>query len=140
MGSLADALALIGLLAMTAVFVAGFADETDPAWSAKSPLQRALAMPMLTGLLLVLWLLALVGGISWPAQIVDWVAGWSHAAFVHAATLAGLAGVLGGVALLARPALATRGATLQRHLVACQLPYAVLLSGLGALQAGLGSS
>lgn len=139
MGSIADSLALFGLLALTAVFVAGFMDETEPGWSGRSLRERVAAMPALTGLLLCLWILALIGGLSWPAALVDWVAGWSFAAFAHAATLVGLGAVAGGLFLLFRPALATRDGPLQRHLSACQLPYAVLLVGLGALQAGLGS-
>jgi hypothetical protein len=139
MGSLADGVALAALVLLSAMFVAAFFDEVDPEWSGRSLTQRALAMPVLTGLMVVVWLLAILGGARWPGQLAVWVAGWSFQAVLIVAAVLGLVVGLVGLALLLRQGLGARGATLRQHVTANQVPYAVLLVGVGMAQASIGS-
>ena len=139
MGPLADALALFVPLVLTAMFVAAFFDELDPQWAALGLGQRARAMPALGGLLLLLWLLALLGLTRLPAALLHGVAGWSFGAVATVVGWLGLAAALAGLGLALVKGMGARGGGLRGHLIACQLPYALLVGGLGAAQAGLGS-
>jgi hypothetical protein len=139
MGSLADALALFAPLALTAMFVAAFFDEVDPQWAARGLVQRVRAMPALAAVLALLWLLALLGVTGWPATLVHWIAGWSFQAVATLVGWLGLAAALAGLGLAVVKGLGARGAGLRAHVIACQLPYALLVGGVGAAQAGLGS-
>jgi hypothetical protein len=139
MGSLADGLALLALVLVSAIYIAAFFDEVDPQWATRSIQQRVLAMPVLTGVLIAVWFIALLGGTGWPGQLVAWVAGWSFAAVLTVAAVIGAVVALAGLGLLLQQRFAGRGLGLPRQVAAGQLAFALLLVGVGMAQAGIGS-
>jgi len=140
MSFLVDCLALLTLLAFSAVFAVVLMDELDPAWNATAMPVRLRLLRWIGGTLLLLWLLALAGWMGLPGSLVRLLSGsiWSGVTVI--AAILGLVVLLGGMLLLARQALAVRSATLRGHVIACQIPYAALLVGVGCLQAALGSN
>lgn len=139
MGALADGLALVALVLVSAIYIAAFFDEVDPQWANRSIQQRVLAMPVLTGVLIAVWIIALLGGAGWPGQLVAWVAGWSFAAVLTMAAVIGAIVALVGLGLLLRQRFAGPGLALPRQVAAAQLGLALLVVGLGMAQAGVGS-
>jgi hypothetical protein len=139
MDSVADALALAALLILSALFAAAFFDEMDPRWAAQGLGARVRAMPVMTGTLLAVWALALLGGMAWPGQLAAWVAGWSFGFVLVLLALLGLAVSLGGVAFLLRQRGLAAEAGLSRRVALGERGYALLLLGLGMVQAALGS-
>lgn len=139
MGSLADGLALLALVVVTAIYIAAFFDEVDPQWVTRSLKERVLAMPVLTGVLVAVWVVALLGGAGWPGQLAAWVAGWSFAAVLTLAAAIGATVALVGLGLLLRLRFAGPGLALPRQVAAAQLGLALMLVGLGMAQAGVGS-
>ncbi len=139
MGSLADGLALLALVVVTAIYIAAFFDEVDPQWTSRSLKERVMAMPVLTGVLVVVWVVALLGGASWPGQLATWVAGWSFAAVLTVAAVIGAVVALAGLGLLLRLRFSGPGLALPRQVAAAQLGLALMLVGLGMAQAGVGS-
>ncbi|HEV7458584.1 MAG TPA: hypothetical protein VGN96_17570 [Roseococcus sp.] len=139
MGSLADGVALLALVLVSAIYVAAFVDEVDPDWSARSLKERVLAMPALTGVLLAVWIMALLGGAGWPGQLAAWVAGWSFAAVLTVAAVAGAVVALAGLGLLLKLRFAGPGLALPRQVAAAQLGLALLVLGAGVAQAAVGS-
>jgi len=139
MGSLADGVALVALVLVSAIYVAAFFDEVDPQWAHRSVKERVLAMPVLTGVLLAVWIVALLGGASWPGQLADWVAGWSFAAVLTVA--AGLGAILGlvGLGLLLKLRFTGPALALPRQVAAAQLGLALVVLGAGLAQAAVGS-
>jgi len=139
MGSLADGLALLALVLVSAIYIAAFFDEVDPQWANRSIQQRVVAMPALTGVLIAVWLIAFLGGAGWPGQLVAWVASWSFAAVLIVAAVIGAVVALVGLGLLLQQRFAGRGLGLPRQVAAAQLAFALLLVGVGMAQAGIGS-
>lgn len=139
MGSLADGLALLALVLVSAIYIAAFFDEVDPDWATRSLKERVLAMPVLTGVLIAVWLIALLGGASWPGQLATWVAGWSFMAVLMIAAVLGAMVAVVGLALLLRLRFSGPALALPRQVAAAQLGLALVLVGVGMAQAGIGS-
>lgn len=139
MGSLADGLALLALVLVTAIYIAAFFDEVDPDWATRSLKERVLAMPVLTGVLLAVWIVALLGGAGWAGQLAAWVAGWSFTAVLTVAAVIGAVVALVGLGLLLQLRFAGPALALPRQVAAAQLGLALMLVGLGMAQAGIGS-
>lgn len=139
MGSLADGLALLALVLVSAIYVAAFFDEVDPQWATHSLKERVLAMPALTGVLIAVWLIALLGGANWPGQLASWVAGWSFSAVLMIAAVLGAMVAVVGLGLLLRLRFTGPALALPRQVAAAQLGLALVLVGAGMAQAGIGS-
>jgi hypothetical protein len=137
--ALADGLALAALLTFSALFAAAFFDEMDPDWAARGLGARVRAMPAMTGALLAVWVLALLGGMGWPGQLAAWVAGWSFGFVLVLLAFLGLAMALGGIALVLRQRGAAAGLGLSRRVAQGERGYALLVVGFGMVQAALGS-
>lgn len=139
MQDIADYLALAALVALSALFVAAFFDEVDPDWDSRGLKQRVLAMPVLTGLILAVWLLTVIGGATWPGLLVGWLAGALTGFVATLAAVVGLVAALAGIGWVIWNSRAAHGATLPRHVATSQLGYAALLLGVGVTQAAVGS-
>ncbi len=131
----ADSIGLIAAMAISALFVFVLLDELDPAWANTPMRARLLTLKWLGLAALVLWVLAVLGGMGWPAQLLAWVGhlvgGW----------IAAVAAVLGAAALAggAAWALMRRGPDLRQGVIGGQFAYVAMLTGAGLVQAGLGS-
>jgi hypothetical protein len=132
---LADSIGLIAAMAISALFVFVLLDDLDPAWANTPMRARLMSLKWLGLAALALWVLAILGGMGWPAQLLAWVAGWIGGWINGAVAIIG-AGVLAGGAAWA---MQKRGAGLRPGVIGAQLGYVAMLAGAGLVQAGIGS-